>query len=306
MRRLTGLLAPFCPHITEELYRNLRCANDPASIHLLDWDAGESTLMDRELEHAVELVRSFDEASANARQAGKRKLRWPVAEVVVVTSAEPVKDAIERLNAVCMDRANARKVSVVMGRWERVGWHAEPVMKALGKGFGKDSFKLKGLIEAADGNAIKAAVDAGQKFTLKEGASSFEIGADHVTFTEKLPADIFSAPMTDATVYVDVALSPDLEAEGYAREVIRRIQDMRKQLDLAVEDMIDAEVAVSDKRILALLHNNETIAMISDEVRAKSYAFSKDGTQPEQARFSSVKEWDVEGVAMTIGIARAE
>jgi isoleucyl-tRNA synthetase len=223
-----------------------------------------------------------------------------------VTSAEPVKDAIERLNAVCMDRANARKVSVVMGRWERVGWHAEPVMKALGKGFGKDSFKLKGLIEAADGNAIKAAVDAGQKFTLKEGASSFEIGADLVTFTEKLPADIFSAPMTDATVYVDVALSPDLEAEGYAREVIRRIQDMRKQLDLAVEDMIDAEVAVSDKRILALLHNNETIAMISDEVRAKSYAFSKDGTQPEQARFSSVKEWDVEGVAMTIGIARAE
>jgi isoleucyl-tRNA synthetase len=112
--------------------------------------------------------------------------------------------------------------------------------------------------------------------------------------------------MTDATVYVDVALSPDLEAEGYAREVIRRIQDMRKQLDLAVEDMINAEVAVSDKRILALLHNNETIAMIGDEVRAKSFTFSQDGAQPEQARFSSVKEWDVEGVAMTIGIARAE
>ena len=157
MRRLTGLLAPFCPHLTEELYRNLRCAHDPASIHLLDWNAGESSLVDRELEHAVELVRSFDEASANARQAGKRKLRWPVSEVVVVTSSDAVKDAIGRLNTVCMDRANARKVTVVMGRWDRIGWHAEPVMKALGKGFGKDSFKVKGLIEAADGNAIKAA-----------------------------------------------------------------------------------------------------------------------------------------------------
>ncbi|MDD1694145.1 MAG: isoleucine--tRNA ligase [Methanoregula sp.] len=306
MRRLTGLLAPFCPHLMEEIYANLRCANDPASIHLLDWNAGESALVDRELEHAVELVRSFDEASANARQAGKRKLRWPVSEVVVVTSAGPVKDAIERLNAVCMDRANARKVSVVMGRWDRIGWHAEPVMKALGKGFGKDSFKLKGLIEAGDGNAIKTAIDAGQKFILHEGGAAFEIGAEHVTFTEKLPADIFSAPMTDAMVYVDVALTPGLEAEGYAREVIRRIQDMRKQLDLAVEDMITAEVAVSDRRVLALLHNNEMIAMIGNEVRAKVFGFSKDGAQPDQARFASVKEWDVEGVAMVIGITRAE
>jgi isoleucyl-tRNA synthetase len=304
MRRLTGLLAPFCPHITEEIYGNLRCVNDPASIHMLDWNAGESALVDRELEHAVELVRSFDEASANARQTGKRKLRWPVAEVVVVTSADPVKTAIERLNAVCMDRANARKVSVILGRWDRVGWHAEPVMKALGKGFGKDSFRVKGLIEAADGNAIKAAVGAGQKFILKEGGSTFEIAGEHVTFTEKLPENIFSAPMTDAMVYVDVSLTPDLEAEGYAREVIRRIQDMRKQLDLAVEDNINAEVAVSDKRVLSLLHTNEAIAMIGDEVRATSFGFSKESSQPDTSRFASVKEWDVEGVAMTIGIAK--
>ncbi|HEX3002275.1 MAG TPA: DUF5915 domain-containing protein, partial [Methanoregula sp.] len=224
--------------------------------------------------------------------------------VVVVTGAQPVKDAIERLNAVCMDRANARKVSVVMGRWDRVGWHAEPVMKALGKGFGKDSFRIKGLIEAADGNAIKVAVDAGQKYALKDGAASFEIGAEHVTFTEKLPADIFSAPMTDATVYVDVALTPDLEAEGYGREVIRRIQEMRKQLDLAVEDTISAEVSISDRRVLALLHTDGMIAMIGDEVRATAFGFSKDGTTPDASRFASVKEWDVEGVSMTIGIAK--
>ena len=211
-----------------------------------------------------------------------------------------------RLNAVCMDRANARKVSVVMGRWDRVGWHAEPVMKALGKGFGKNSFKIKGLIEAADGNAIKAAIDAGKTFTLGSGSETFEIGAEHVTFTEKLPADIFSAPMTDATVYVDVALTPDLEAEGYAREVIRRIQDMRKQLDLAVEDNINVEASVSDKRVLALLMDNATIALIADEVRAKLFGFSKDGSSPDASRFTSVKEWDVEGVAMTIGIAKAE
>jgi isoleucyl-tRNA synthetase len=305
MRRLTGLLAPYCPHLTEEIYRNLRCSKDPASIHLLDWNAGDATLINAELEGAVALVRSFDEASQNARQTGKRKLRWPVAEVVVVTGSDAVKKAIDRLNAVCMDRANARKVTVVMGHWDRIGLHAEPVMKALGRGFGKNSFKIKGLIEAADGNAIKAAVDAGKTFALGSGSESFEIGAEHVTFSEKLPADIFSAPMTDATVYVDVALTPDLEAEGYAREVIRRIQDMRKQLDLAVEDNINVEASVSDKRVLALLMDNTTIALIADEVRAKSFGFSKDGSAPDTSRFASVKEWDVEGVAMTIGIAKA-
>ena len=224
---------------------------------MLDWDSGESSLVDATLEHAMEVVRSFDDANANARQAGKRKLRWPVSEVVVVTSVDAVKDAIVRLNPVCIDRANARKVSVVMGRWDRVGWHAEPVMKALGKGFGKDSFKVKGLIEAADGNAIKAAIDAGQdRDARRRRPSTFEIGAEHVTFTEKLPEDVFSAPMPDATVYVDIRLTPELEAEGYAREMIRRIQETRRQLDLAVEDFIVADVAVADERICALVRDS--------------------------------------------------
>ena len=304
LRRLMGILAPICPHLTEEIYQNLRCTKDPASVHLLDWNSGDSALIDATLEGAVAIVRSFDEASANARQSGKRKLRWPVAEVVVVTNADVVKKAIQRLNAVCMDRANARRVTVITGSWDRIGWHAEPVMKALGKGFGKDSFKVKGLIETADGNAIRAAVDAGRTYTLSADGAAFEIGPDHVTFTEKLPDGIFAAPMTDATVYVDVTLTPELEAEGYAREVIRRIQDMRKQLDLAVEDTITAGVAVGEQRVLALLNTPEISTLIGDEVRAASFTLAGDGQSIDPATYPSVKEWDVEGVAMTIGIGK--
>jgi isoleucyl-tRNA synthetase len=305
MRRLTALLAPFCPHITEEIYRNLRCENDPESIHMLGWDAGEKSLVDGTLEHAMEVIRSFDDANANARQAGKRKLRWPVSEVVVVTSVDAVRDAILRLNPVCVDRANARKVSVIMGRWDRVGWHAEPVMKALGKGFGKDSFKVKGLIEAADANAIKAAVDAGRTVMLGEGAVTFGIGTEHVTFTEKLPEGVFSAPMPDATVYVDIRLTPELEAEGYAREIIRRIQETRRQLDLAVEDFIVADVAVADERICALVRDS-WVTKIGDEVRARGLSIRSTGEPASCRTFESVKEWDVEGVAMTISMGKTE
>jgi len=312
MCRLTALLAPFCPHLGEEIYRNLRCSHDPASIHLLDWNAGDSSLVDAPLENAVTIVRSFDDACANARQAGKRKLRWPVAEVVVVTNAGPVKNAIERLNAVCRDRANARKVSVIMGRWERIGWHAEPVMKALGRGFGKDSFRVKGLIETADGNHLKAEIDAGRTVTLGTGSEVFAIGAEHVTFTEKLPADVFSAPMQDATVYVDIRLDDSLETEGYEREVIRRIQEMRKQMDLVVSESIAAEVLVNNPRVYGLLVQTSG-PKIAGEVLAAGpdkeirFAFLKPGDC--LGTHDLVKDWEIDGatetVSMTMGISRA-
>jgi isoleucyl-tRNA synthetase len=312
MRRLTGLLAPFCPHLTEEIYQNLRCGNDPASIHLLDWNAGDPALVDGSLEHAVDIVRSFDDACANARQAGKRKLRWPVSEVVVVTNSEPVKNAIDQLNAVCKDRANAKAVRVVMGRWQRIGWHAEPVMKALGKGFGKDSFKVKGLIEAADGNHIKTEIGAGRTVKLGANGEVFEIGAEQVTFTEKLPAEVFSAPMQDAMVYVDVRLDDDLEKEGYEREVIRRIQEMRKQLDLVVSEFISVEVQVKDMRVFGLLSKNSGHA-IAGEVLAvvpgKGVLFSILKPGDRLGTHDSIKDWEIEGatetVGVTIGISRA-
>jgi isoleucyl-tRNA synthetase len=312
LRRLIGLLAPFCPHLTEEIYANLRCRHDPESVHMLDWFAGDATCVNAELEAAMETVRSFDDAVANARQAGKRKLRWPVAEVVVVTDSEQVAAVLHRLNAVCMDRANAWKVTVVTGMWDRIRWQAVPVMKALGPAFGKSSPKVKALIDAADGTKLKQEIEAGRTVVLSDNSGSYEIGAHHVTFSEKMPENVFSAPMQDATVYVDVALTPKLEAEGYAREVIRRIQEMRRQLDLAVEDFIKVEIMINNARLYTLL-NKEKIGLIivteyvADEVRAKTpqgihLTFLKPGERIHSQEL--IKDWDVEAVQMTIGISR--
>ena len=80
---------------------------------------------------------------------------------------------------------------------------------------------------------------------------------------------------------------------------------MRKQLDLAVEDSINAEVAVNDPRVLGLILDDATIALIGDEVRATFFGFVKDGASVDATKYASVKEWDVEGVAMTIGIGKA-
>ncbi|MCX6691222.1 MAG: DUF5915 domain-containing protein, partial [Methanoregula sp.] len=188
-----------------------------------------------------------------------------------------------------------------------------PVMKALGPAFGKNSPKVKALIEAADGTLLKAEIEAGRTVTLTDASGSYEVGAQHVTFAEKMPENVFYAPMQDATVYVDVRLTPELEAEGYAREVIRRIQEMRRQLDLAVEDFITVEIVINDDRLYTLL-NKEKIGLmtvtefVADEVRAKTpkgilLAFLKPGEQIQNQEL--IKDWDVESVQIAIGISRA-
>jgi len=303
LRRLCGLLSPFTPHITEMMYQNIRISADPPSIHMTDWWAGDNRMVDATLEQAMDIVRSFDEASANARQAGKRKLRWPVREVVVVSDNDEVIAAIGSLSLICEDRANARAVRVVQGRFDRSGWKAEPVMKALGPAYGKSAPIVRELLMSADAASLKSALDKGETVTLTQGGSSYPIKPGHVTFTEELPSDIFKAPMTGGTVYVDVTLTADLEAEGYAREVIRRIQEMRRLRDLNVEDYITAGAVIDDDRVASLLQGHWR-EEIMDEVRAGQFTISAGSSFSTLYAWELEKDWDVEGIPMLIGISK--
>ncbi len=303
LRRLCGLLSPFIPHITEIIYRNIRTPADPPSIHMTDWWPGDEDLRDRSLEQAMDTVRSFDEASANARQAGKRKLRWPVREVVVTTDDDAVASAIKSLSSVCEDRANARSVRVVRGSFDRSGWRAEPVMKALGPAFGKRAPIVRTLILSADATTLKSTLEKGENVTLKDGDELFTIQPGYVTFIEELPPDLFSAPMNGGAVYVDVTLTPDLEAEGYSREVIRRIQEMRRLHDLNVEDYITAGVVIDDERVASLLEGN-WCQNIMDEVRAGTCTIAPGSSSSTPGTWELEREWDVEGIRVLIGISK--
>ncbi|TAJ43460.1 isoleucine--tRNA ligase [Methanofollis fontis] len=298
LRRLVGLLAPFTPHLTEEIYANLRCAGDPESVHMTDWPGADAALIDTALEAGMAVVQGFDDAAATARQDGKRKLRWPVGEIVVVTESEAVRDAVIRLNDLCRTRANARQVRVISGHWERIGWQAEAVMRVLGPRFGKEAPRVKAAIEESDGTALRNAL--AESGTASAGG--YEITPEMATFHEEMPEGVFAAAMEDAVVYVDVNLSPDLEAEGYAREVIRRLQEMRRQADLQVEENIRAGIAIGDARIAALV--GEQKDLIAGEVRAAALDIV-DGDAPS-GTWEVTAEWEVEGVQMMMGLSRSQ
>ncbi|HUK38702.1 MAG TPA: isoleucine--tRNA ligase [Methanomicrobiales archaeon] len=304
MRRLVLLLSPFTPHLAEEIYGNLRASGDPGSVHLLDWPATETGLADPALEQAMAAVRSFDDAVANARQAAKRKLRWPVAEVVVETSAPEVTRALQELAGIARARANAKLLTVVKAPWDRMGIRAEPVMRAVGPAFGKDAPRVKALIEAADGRAIQERLAHEDTAELGGTGRTYRIGPAHVTFARVLPEGFTSAAMEGGAVYVDGRLTPELEGEGYAREVIRRLQEMRRQAGLAVEEFISADVVIGDPRVAALVRDGWA-EKIRGEVRARSLSIGGPGSEGlVEGKGRTESSWDIEGIEVRTGISR--
>ena len=244
--------------------------------------------IDSGLEEKMDIVRSFDESVANARQNGKRKLRWPISICTVVTDEKKVVDAITGLNELCRARANAREVDIVEGKWDRLELSAVPVMRAIGPGFGKD----------ADGEMISKAFETDGKVEI----GGFTLLPEHIDFEERMPDGVFSSAMDGGIVYVDINLTPDLEAEGYTRELIRRIQEMRRQMNLNIEDFIISGVYTGDSTLGSLI-GKKWIELIKTEVRATELTIGTDKIPDRD--WSAISDWEIEGVGVTIGIRTA-
>ncbi|MDD1675432.1 MAG: class I tRNA ligase family protein, partial [Methanomicrobiales archaeon] len=302
LRRLILLIAPFAPHVSEKIYANLRLSSEPESIHFLDWIDADERMIDDSLESMMRTVMAFDDAVAAARQTGKRKLRWPVAECVVATTNAEIREAITRQNRLCRTRANSRKVTVAGLPWERISWRPVATMKEIGPVFGKDAPRVKSLIEHADGVWLKTMLEKEGRTILGE---KYTVSSSQVTFQEQVPPNFFAAPIKDGMVYVDCGLTPELEGEGYTREIIRRLQEMRRQLDLRVEDFIRVEVVVSDPRIYSLIGDGWRDT-IKREVRVDDLAIRSPGEALAQRIWELENEWDIEGVKVQTRVSRLD
>ncbi|MCZ7362827.1 MAG: class I tRNA ligase family protein, partial [Candidatus Methanoperedens sp.] len=295
---LTKLLSPFAPHISEEMYKNLVLNVDPeapASVHMCDWVKPREEFIDTELEARMNTIREIVEASSNARQKLKRKLRWPVKRILVVTKKKEVSDAVSFLETVLKEQTNAKAIFIPTDEdiSKELGVEVLPNHVALGPAFKKEAGRVIAELKMADGRNIKKEIEENGRFELK----NWTITRDMITFKDIIPPAIAHAGFSEGDVYVDTELTREIESEGYAREVIRRIQDMRKELDLAVEEEIKALVEIKDARVLGLV--SELKEFISGEVRAKSLILGQD----VDVKGELVKDWDVEDVKMKMAIS---
>jgi isoleucyl-tRNA synthetase len=297
------VIAPFMPHLAEEMYQNLvRNVNPdaPVTIHMNDWPQVDENLVDRELEAHMDMVRSIVESASNARQKVGRKLRWPVSRIVLSPVNQQAADAVTNLKSVLMDQTNSKDIVLtgVGESWDELGFEANPDPGKIGPVFKGDAGKVVGAIKQADAMQLKKALALEDQFELEIPGGTAIIKPEMVNFIEALPEMVASAQSSAGIIYVDANLTREIESEGYTREVIRRVQDMRKELNLAVDDNIKSHIQINDQRVLDLVLDREQF--IAKETRANVQVIGLD----VDTAGSLEKDWDVEGISMTIGISK--
>jgi isoleucyl-tRNA synthetase len=285
LNEVVRLIAPYTPYLADLMYETLDGEAD--TVHMLEAPTPDEDLHDPELERNMAVLRDVEEAAANARQQGGRKLRWPVQEVVIETDDEAVTEAMISLEELFLERVNAQRL-VVTERYEELVEVAEPQMSVIGPAFGG---------EAQD---VMAAVRGKRREDVENGVEvdgeTVELEDEMVAYEVEPPDPVSAAEFDGGTVYVDTELTEEIEREGYARDLIRRIQETRKRLDLDVEEEIRVAVDAEDARVAGFFDDKRDL--VADEVRAAEFVDVADiGTDS-----GLVEEWEIEDVTVTIGV----
>jgi isoleucyl-tRNA synthetase len=276
---LTKLLAPFVPFLAEEIYSNLVAGADddfgeaPDSVHLCDYPEPAEGLVDTELEAGMEAVRRTVELGRAARAQAKVKIRQPLGKAVVVASGQE-RGAIERLVQIVASELNVKEVEFVAEESELVSYRVKPNYRALGPKFGKQMPQVAAAVEALDAEHVSQALDGGGEVGISIDGHDHSLGPDDVTLVmEPLEGYQVEAEAGHA-VALALELDDELVREGLAREVVRAVQEARKQAGLEVSDRIGLALG-GDDELLAAAREHESY--VTGETLATSITYDGDG-----------------------------
>ena len=286
--------APMIPFMTEDIYQNIVKnvdATAPESIHLCDFPEVNEAFIDKELEENMENVLEVVVMGRACRNASGIKNRQPIGKMMVKAEfnlSEFYKEIIE-------DELNVKTVEFTDDVSEFTSYSFKPQLKTVGPKYGKVLGKIKAALAELDGNKAMAQLNA-------EGALKFEFdGTEVVLEKDDLLIDTaqvegyVSESDNNITVVLDTNLSPELIEEGFVREVISKIQTMRKEAGFEVMDKIVVNVSKNDSIIKVVTDNLDEIKA---EVLANEIVFDKiEGYS---------KEWNINGEKVTLGVEKVQ
>lgn len=268
LRTVTLLMAPFTPFITEQVWADLFVseADAPESVHLADWPTPHHALIDHALHEQVELVRRLVELGRAARAESKIKTRQPLGRALVAASgwsslpADLVAEVTSELNVQSIAPLDTSDTSLVQST-------VKANFRELGKRFGKQTPLVASAIAAADPDELVAALRSQGNATVSVDGAAHVIAPSDVVITES-PREGWAVSIdAGETIALDLALTPELLAIGLARDVIREVQEARKQSGLDVTDRITLQWTADEEVAAAIAaHSSE----ISSEVLATS------------------------------------
>jgi isoleucyl-tRNA synthetase len=236
---LAQLLAPFTPFVAEALWRTLAAdrAGRPSSVHLSDFPEVEAHRIDPGLDAAMATARQVVELGRRIRVETKVRTRQPLAEAIAHVPERT--DDVEALLPTIADELNVHEVRFASSDDPFGTWRAKPDFKVLGPRLGPRVKALAAALAADDDGAIAGRLATGEAVELSiDDGPSVTIGPDDVELARSALAGWGVASEGGITVALELALTPELEREGLARELVRAVQDARKNAGLDVSDRI--------------------------------------------------------------------
>ena len=257
--KLSRLLAPFTPFVSEVMYQNLVCqAGDQvaSSVHLTAWPQADSAVVDQTLLEEMFLAKQISSLGLAARSNAGLKVRQPLAKVLAHTNARSMLSA--ELVEIVKDELNVKAFDLVPSAAELVDYRILPDNKLLGPKFGARFPVVRAALAELDPERTAAAVLAGEEVTLEVDGESVHLAPQEILVQTQPAAGLAVAADKLATVAVDTVLTPELKAEGQARELVRRIQDMRKKAGFNIEDRISLFYVTRSEELRHVLQTWET------------------------------------------------
>ena len=295
LKTLSGLCAPYIPFMAESMYRNLVANNDPGapiSVHLTDFPTADPSLVDHELEAQMEEVIAAVQLGRACRNAANIKVRQPIATMYIKGAA--LDEAVSELIA---DELNVKAVRFVTDARDFTTYELKPQMRTLGPRYGKLLGRIGAHLKTMDGNAVVDAFERGETVTFELDGTVVELGRDDV-LTRPMQKEGFVAQVDgDMTVVLDTNLTPELIEEGYVRELISKIQTMRKDADFDVTDRIAVTID-TDAKLAAIAGKG------AEDIKRGVLALSVTLGAPEEGAVS--QEWNINGEKAVIGVKVVE
>ncbi len=282
------LMAPFVPFLAEEVHRNLVCGLDrhaPASVHMREWPRLNEARLDRDLLEQTEVVQRVVGLGRSARNSSRLKVRQPLKRILVRVPNEAAQAAVRRHQEQILEELNVKAVELIPPDATLVSYRIKPNLPLVGRRYGRLIPAIREFLATADGAAIATAVAAGETQVFAIAGEQLEFTPDSL-LVETASAEGFACAEEGGYLTgLDTQLDDDLRREGLARELVRSVQDARKQAGLEVSDRIVLMVDGSDRvrEVLGIYREylmNETLASRFAEPEAAD-AFTVDGGEDD-------------------------
>lgn len=291
---LSRLLAPFTPFITEEMYQNLRTESMPESVHLCDYVVSDHRAIHEELEHGMDEIRRLVEAGRALRSKIGIKGRQPLPLASLVCSIKQEKETKPLLDLL-KEELNVKAVSYSRNTSSFMTKTVKPNYSHLGPKYKEKAKIIAQQLETIDKHTLYEQLEKKKEVLIIFGTDKIRLMKEDFDIVEQEKEHIAKATVGTITLFLDTTVTPELEAEGLARELIRRIQSMRKEMNLHVEDRITTEITLDVEKKAALC---DWIEHIKEETRSEIVSFV------DAPIGTLVRTWTIDDLIVDIGIRK--